>query len=227
MRISRAGSTIAAFEAYRPQIEHLIESEAWDTLLDCFHQVIPFGTGGRRGEVGVGPNRINPWTIQSSAQGHAQFLAARYGDEARRRGVVLAYDVRRFETSRIFDDDRPNPVRGLDCKDLALAAASVYCANGLTTYLFDGIRTTPELSFAIRHLGAVGGDMFSASHNPPEHNGKKVYDEFGGQLIPPDDEALVTEVTEQVDAIRTMDVGEAERQGLLQHDRDRGRRRLP
>ncbi len=85
-----------AFNAYRPQIEHLIQSEAWDFLLDAFYQVIPFGTGGRRGLVGIGPNRINPWTIQSSAQGHAQYLIKEYGEEARRRGVVLTYDVRVF-----------------------------------------------------------------------------------------------------------------------------------
>lgn len=204
------------FSEYRAQIQHLIDSGSWDYLLDCFYQVIPFGTGGRRGEVGIGPNRINFWTIQSSAQGHSQFLIKHYGEEAKQRGVVLTFDVRIFLTNKYFNDSLPNPVRNLDGLGLAKAAAQVYAANGIKTYLFDSVRTTPELSFAIRHLNCVGGDMFSASHNPPEHNGKKVYDEFGGQLIPPDDENLVKEVTENVRDIQTMDFASAQEKGLIQ-----------
>jgi phosphoglucomutase/phosphomannomutase len=197
--------TDTKFSDYVPQLEHLITAGHFDYLLDCFYQTIPFGTGGRRGEVGIGPNRINPWTIQSSAQGHAQYLLKQYGDEAKTRGIVLTYDVRQFYSNKYFDDNKPNPVRNLNCKNLAVAAAVVYAANGLKVYLFDDVRTTPELSFAIRHLRCVSGDMFSASHNPPEHNGKKVYDEFGGQLIPPYDENLVTEVTEHVDQVKMVD----------------------
>ena len=182
--------------------------------------------GGRRGEVGIGPNRINPWTVQSSAQGHSQYLLKLHGEEAKTRGLVLAYDVRQFFTNSKFDDNLPNPVRNLNCKDLALAAAEVYCANQLKVYLFDDIRTTPELSFAIRHLKAIGGDMFSASHNPPEHNGKKVYDEFGGQLIPPHDEDLVSEVTKNVSAIHQVSITEAENQRLLLRIGKRDRRSL-
>src|SRR3989344_4883282 len=84
------------YAEYVPQIKHLIENKYWDYLLDSFYQIIPFGTGGRRGEVGVGPNRINPWTIKSSCQGHSQFLLKHYGDEAKERGVVISYDVREF-----------------------------------------------------------------------------------------------------------------------------------
>src|SRR5690606_25125271 len=80
------------YKEYVPQIEHLIKSESWDYLLDSFYQIIPFGTGGRRGEVGIGPNRINPVTIRNSAQGHAQYLLGQYGEEAKSRGVVLGYD---------------------------------------------------------------------------------------------------------------------------------------
>lgn len=207
--------TDAMFADYIPQLEHLIMAGHWDYLLDCFYQVIPFGTGGRRGEVGIGPNRINPWTIQASAQGHSQYLIKQYGDAAKSRGVVLAYDVRQFFSNKYFDDTLPNPVRNLNCKDLALAAAQVYTANGIKIYLFESFRTTPELSFAIRHLNAVSGDMFSASHNPPEHNGKKVYDEFGGQLIAPYDEQLVDEVTQNVHSINTIDIAEAEKSNLI------------
>lgn len=206
----------AAFADYVPQIRHLIETRRWDLLLDSFYQVIPFGTGGRRGPVGIGPNRINPWTIQASAQGHSQYLLRHHGDEARRRGVVMAFDVRRFEESGIYAADRPNPVRGLDGLALARAAAEVYAANGIRVLLFDSPRSTPELSFAIRRLGAVAGDMFSASHNLPPDNGKKVYDAFGGQLIPPEDQALVDEVTRNVREIRRLPFAEALRAGRVE-----------
>lgn len=198
-----------------PQLEHLINAGHWDYLLDCFYQLIPFGTGGRRGEVGIGTNRINQWTINDSAQGHAQYLLKQYGEDAKTRGVVLAWDVRQFYGNKYYNPDLPNPVLDLDGPTLAKSAASVYAANGIKVYMFDDIRTTPELSFAVRHLNAVSGDVFSASHNPPAHNGKKIYDEYGGQLIPPDDEALVQEVTQNVDEIKTMDFDEAKAQDLI------------
>lgn len=203
------------FKDYVPQILHLVENKDWDYLLDCFYQVIPFGTGGRRGEVGIGPNRINRYTIQSSAQGHSQYLKKIYGKEVETRGVVLSYGVREFFTNKHFNDEKPNPVKNLKGVDLAKAAAEVYAANGVKVFLFDAPRTTPELSFGIRYLKACAGDMFDASHNPPEHNGKKVYDEFGGQLVPPDDEALVKEVTENVDKINTIDFDKAKESGLI------------
>lgn len=204
------------FTPYVPQIKHLIESKHWDYLLDSFYQIIPFGTGGRRGEVGIGPNRINLWTITASAQGHSQYLLKTYHDQAKTRGIVLVYDVREFFSNQYFNDQLDNPVRNLSCRDLAQAAACVYAANQVKVYLFTDTRTTPELSFAVRYLHAVAGDVFSASHNPPEHNGKKVYDEFGGQLIPPDDEALVNEVTQNVKEIKTLDYNQAIKQGLIE-----------
>ncbi|MGD8266965.1 MAG: phospho-sugar mutase, partial [Desulfobacterales bacterium] len=205
-----------AFAAYRPQLEHLIDTQAWDFLLDAFYQVIPFGTGGRRGLVGIGPNRINPWTIQSSAQGHAQYLIKAFGQDARRRGIVLTYDVRVFTQQAPYAPDLPNPIMNLDCRQLAEAAAVVYAANGIRVYMYEDVRSTPQLSFTIRHLKAVSGDMFSASHNLPTDNGKKVYDQYGGQLIPPHDQILVDEVTQQVAAIRAMDFEAACAQGLVQ-----------
>jgi phosphoglucomutase len=205
----------AMFADYVPQIEHLIDSGQWNFLLDSFYQVIPFGTGGRRGLVGVGPNRINPWTIQASAQGHSQYLIKTHGDAARQRGLVLAYDVRKFTDTGRYADDRPNPVKDLDCRQLAEAAARVYTANGIRVYLFESTRSTPELSFAIRHLKAISGCMFSASHNLPTDNGKKVYDQYGGQLVPPHDQDLVDEVTGNVSTIRTMELDPAAEDGLL------------
>ncbi|MGD1974016.1 MAG: hypothetical protein PVG73_08090, partial [Desulfobacterales bacterium] len=183
-----------AFKGYVPQITYLIEAEKWAFLLDSFYQVIPFGTGGRRGLVGVGPNRINTWTIQASAQGHSQYLIRQYGEQARQRGVVLAFDVRKYIQKGIYDEALANPVMNLDGRRLANAAAAVYAANQIKVYMFKEERSTPELSYAIRHLKAVSGDMFSASHNLPTDNGKKVYDQYGGQLIPPDDQILVDEV---------------------------------
>lgn len=154
-------------------------------------------------------------TIQSSAQGHSQYLIKQYGPAVKKKGVVLAYDIRQFRSNRFFNENIDNPVCNIDCKDLAIKAAEVYAANGLKVYFFESFRTTPELSFAIRFLKAVAGAMISASHNPPEHNGKKVFDEFGGQLIPPYDEELVKEVTDNVKGIKTIPFKEAKEKGLV------------
>ena len=205
-----------AFSDYVPQITHLVKTENWNFLMDSFYQVIPFGTGGRRGLVGVGPNRINTWTIQASAQGHCQYLTRQYGNEAQKRGVVLTFDVRKYTQTGIYDDTLPNPVMNLDGLRLATAAAEVYAANGIKVYMFETARSTPELSYAIRHLNAISGDMFSASHNLPTDNGKKVYDRFGGQLIPPEDQTLVDEVTGNVKEIKMMDVEKAGAGGLIE-----------
>jgi phosphoglucomutase/phosphomannomutase len=205
-----------AFKDYAAPIAHLIKTENWNFLLDSFYQVIPFGTGGRRGLVGVGPNRINTWTIQASAQGHSQYLIRQNGDKARQQGVVLTFDVRKYTQSGIYDDTLPNPVRDLDGLQLATAAAEVYAANNIKVFMFETVRSTPELSYAIRHLNAISGDMFSASHNLPTDNGKKVYDQFGGQLIPPEDQTLVDEVTGNVEEIKTMPFKKAVADGLIE-----------
>jgi len=204
------------FSDYVHQIHYLIENSRWNFLLDAFYQVIPFGTGGRRGLVGIGPNRINTWTIQASAQGHSQYLIKMFGDEAKQRGVVLTYDVRKYVQKGIYDDSAPNPVLDLDGRKLAIAAAEVYAANQIKVHMYDATRSTPQLSFSIRHLKAISGDMFSASHNLPTDNGKKVYDHFGGQLIPPDDQNLVDEVTRNVKEIKTLAFETAKAQGLIE-----------
>jgi len=204
------------FKEYMPQTEYLIEKEKWNFIMDAFYQVIPFGTGGRRGLVGIGPNRINKWTIQSSAQGHCQYLVKKYGKKAKSRGIVITFDVRKYTQKEIYNDNIVNPIMNLDCKELAESAAEVYAANGIKVYIFDSPRSTPELSFAIRHLGAIGGDMISASHNPPTDNGKKIYDEFGGQLIPPFDQELVDVVTKEVKEIKTINFDEARKKGTVE-----------
>lgn len=208
----------ATFEAYRPQIEALLDAGRFDVLVDAFHQVLPFGTGGRRGPVGVGPNRVNPWTIGTSIQGHVDWLRARLGDEQELR-VVVAYDVRRFDdTEQVWDPERPNPVLGLTSRDLAELAVRIYAANGVDAWILprdaDRYLSTPELSFTVRALGAHGGLNLSASHNPPDDNGVKVYDARGAQLVPPDDQQLMTAV-ETVGQVRILEWEDALESGQV------------
>lgn len=197
--------THADFAAYRPQIEWLCATGKWSVLLDSFYQVMPFGTGGRRGAVGIGPNRMNLWTLGASVQGHCEYLRWRFSGTATPR-VVLAFDVRQFADKRkVYNPDLPNPVLGLTSREFCQHAAGVYAANGVTAVILppDGKRyvPTPELSFTIRYLKAHGGLNMTASHNPPDDNGSKFYDDRGSQLVPPDDQ-IMSEMVEAVAAIR-------------------------
>ena len=206
-----------ATESDRGQLRFLLESGRLDDLVDAFYQVIPFGTGGRRGAVGIGPNRINPQTVCSSVQGHCQYLEKRFPGET--LSVVIAYDVRVFRDSRgVYDPTQPCSVLGLSSRDFAEMAAEVYAGNGVQVYLLSSERdtwvSTPELSFAIRELRAKGGLNLSASHNPPDDNGAKVYNHHGGQEIPPYDEQLVEEV-ERVSKIHRLSLAEALRTGQV------------
>src|SRR5216684_9321244 len=123
--------TAPEFAPYRPQLEWLIREKQWAGLLDRFYQILPFGTGGRRGAVGIGPNRMNLWTLGASVQGHCEYLKERFpGVEPLR--VVLAYDVRCFEDARKnYDPNLANPALHLSSKRFAQYAASVYVANGI------------------------------------------------------------------------------------------------
>src|SRR5437899_2233425 len=175
LRFLRQWLSEPEFAAYRPQLEWLIEQKQWAGLLDRFYQILPFGTGGRRGAVGIGPNRMNLWTLGASVQGHCEYLKERFPDGAPWR-VVLAYDVRRFEDQRKnYNPALPNPVLHLTSRDLAVHAARIYAANGVHAYVLpEGsprYLATPELSFTIRFLAAHGGLNVSASHNPPDDNG--------------------------------------------------------
>src|SRR5262249_25907465 len=163
--------TGADFALYRPQLEWLIGEKQWAGLLDRFYQILPFGTGGRRGAVGIGPNRMNLWTLGASVQGHCEYLKERFPDVQPLR-VVVTYDVRRFEDVRkSYNPKLPNPVLHLTSRHLADHAVGVYVANGIHAYTLpaDSNRflATPELSFIIRYLEAQGGLNISASHNPP------------------------------------------------------------
>jgi phosphoglucomutase len=208
----------AEFASYRPQLHWLIESKQWAGLLDRFYQILPFGTGGRRGAVGIGPNRMNAWTLRASVQGHCEYLKENFpGVEPLR--VVLAYDVRQFEDQRRqYNPDLPNPVLHLSSRDLAQHAACVYVANGIHAFILPPdskhYLATPELSFTIRFLKAHGGLNISASHNPPDDNGGKFYDERGGQPVPPDDQ-IMADLVDQVAVIKSLPWSEAQRSGRL------------
>jgi phosphoglucomutase/phosphomannomutase len=206
------------FAAYRPQIEWLCQTAQWAGLLDRFYQILPFGTGGRRGPVGVGPNRMNFWTLGASVQGHCEYLKERFPGVTPLR-VVLAYDVRRFEDRRrSYNPGLPNPVLHVSSRDFAQHAAGVYTANGIQVHLLPEnsprFLATPELSYAVRLLGAHGGLNMSASHNPPDDNGAKFYDERGGQPVPPDDQ-IMADLVEQVSQVKHQAWPEALRSGRI------------
>jgi len=141
-------------------------------LEDCFYKKLEFGTAGMRGEIGPGPNRMNVYTVRKASTGLAAYIGAN-GEEAKKRGVVIAYDSR-----------HKSP-------EFAMEAAKTLAENGVQTYVFDELRPTPELSFAVRELNAFAGIVITASHNPPEYNGYKVYGEDGAQLPPADADKLI------------------------------------
>ena len=145
-----------------------------DELAESFYKNLEFGTGGLRGIMGVGTNRINKYTIGMATQGFANYLSKTYPGE--KIAVAIAHDSR--NNARFF----------------AETTAQVFAANGFTVYLFEDLRPTPELSFAIRHLNCKAGVVCTASHNPKEYNGYKAYWNDGGQLVPPHDTNVITEV---------------------------------
>jgi len=141
---------------------------------EAFYTSLKFGTGGMRGIMGVGTNRINKYTLGKSTQGLSRFLKQKY--EGEHVKVVIAYDCRN------------------NSRSLAITVANVFTANGIYCYLFKELRPTPQLSFMVRHLEAHCGIVLTASHNPPKYNGYKVYGKDGGQLVPPDDKAIIKEI---------------------------------
>ena len=151
-----------------------LQANNTDELADSFYRNLEFGTGGLRGIMGVGTNRINKYTIGMATQGFANYLKKTYGTAEIK--VAIAHDSR--NNSRFF----------------AETTANVFAANGIKVFLFEALRPTPELSFAIRHLGCNGGVVCTASHNPKEYNGYKAYWNDGGQLVPPHDKNVITEV---------------------------------
>ena len=161
---------------------------------------------------------MNLWTLAASVQGHCEYLKERFPETAAIH-VVLAYDVRQFEDKRKqYNSDLPNPVLHLSSRDLARHAAGVYAANGIHAHVLPPdskhYLATPELSFTIRILKAHGGLNISASHNPPDDNGGKFYDERGGQPVPPDDQ-IMADLVDQVTHIKALPWAEAVRSGRV------------
>jgi phosphoglucomutase len=144
-----------------------------DELEDSFYKNLEFGTGGMRGLMGVGTNRINKYTLGKNTQGLSNYLMKVFKSNI---SVAIAYDCRN------------------NSKELAKVVADVFSANNIKVYLFSDLRPTPELSFALKHLKCQCGIVLTASHNPPEYNGYKVYWEDGGQIVPPEDQNIINEI---------------------------------
>ncbi len=162
---------------------------------DRFYRRLEFGTGGLRGVIGAGTNRMNIYTVRQATQGLANYILAQGGQE---RGVAIAYDSRQMSPQ------------------FAEEAALCLNANGIQTYRFESLRPTPELSFAVRELGCIAGIVITASHNPREYNGYKVYWEDGAQITPPHDKNILAEVAKvtEFSAVKTMSRKDAQAQGM-------------
>jgi phosphoglucomutase len=159
--------------ATQKEVEHLIATKSAD-LADRFYQNLEFGTGGMRGIMGVGTNRVNKYTLGKATQGLSNYLHQQYPNEKLK--VAIAYDCRH------------------NSKSLAKLVADVFSANQIQVFLFEDLRPTPILSFAVNELNCHAGIVLTASHNPPEYNGYKVYWTDGGQIVPPQDKAVIEEV---------------------------------
>lgn len=159
--------------AIKKEVQHLIDNDT-EELKDRFYKHMEFGTGGMRGIMGVGTNRINKYTLGKSTQGLSNYLHRSYPNEEIK--VVIAYDCRHNSDT------------------LARTVAEVLSANSIKVYLYSSLRTTPQLSFSVRHLNCHAGIVLTASHNPPEYNGYKVYWTDGGQIVPPQDGEIIAEI---------------------------------
>ena len=166
-------------------------------IKERFYKELEFGTAGLRGVIGAGTNRMNIYTVRKATQGLANYIIKNNGQA---KGVAIAYDSRRMSPE--FADE----------------AARCLAANGIKAYIFESLRPTPELSYAVRRLGAIAGINITASHNPPEYNGYKVYWEDGAQITPPHDKGIMDEVKAVTDynTVKTMDREEAKKAGLYE-----------
>jgi len=177
----------------------LREIEQHPSLIeDCFYKNLEFGTGGMRGELGPGTNRMNIYTVRKASAGLAQYILQQ-GEEAKQRGVVISYDSRH------------------QSPEFAMEAARAIGYHGIKTYVFESLHPTPVLSFAVRHIGAQAGIMITASHNPPQYNGYKVYNEDGGQLPPKEADEVIRFVNQMDDELQipVADIETLKAKGLL------------
>ena len=182
-------------EATKEELKSIAEDE--NEIKERFYMDLEFGTAGLRGIIGAGTNRMNIYVVRRATQGLANYIAK---VDKKSQGVAIAYDSRHMSP------------------EFAQEAALCLAANGIKAYIFETLRPTPELSFAVRHLGCVAGINVTASHNPPEYNGYKVYWEDGAQITPPHDSGIMGEVKAISDwnTVKTMDKAEAEKAGLFE-----------
>ena len=200
--------------------KHLCEQHV-DLVFDAFWQVLPFGTGGRRGRVGYGPNRLNYATVAMTVQGHCLYLRDAHPGRSD-MAVVIAHDVRVFhDIAGVYEFlGNSHPLLGVSSRALAKLACEIYAGNGIHCYLpspldDNAVLTTPELSYLIGRLDeAVGGINLSASHNPPDDNGIKVYDQYGSQPVAPHDQQLVDSM-EHATNVLSMPFDQAIQQGMV------------
>lgn len=182
-------------DATKEELKNIAEEE--NEIKERFYMDLEFGTAGLRGIIGAGTNRMNIYVVRRATQGLANYIA-KVGKQS--QGVAIAYDSRHMSP------------------EFAQEAALCLAANGIKAYIFESLRPTPELSFAVRHLGCVAGINITASHNPPEYNGYKVYWEDGAQITPPHDTGIMGEVKAISDwnTVKTMDKAQAEKAGLYE-----------
>ena len=182
-------------DATKEELKNIAEDD--NEIKERFYMDLEFGTAGLRGIIGAGTNRMNIYVVRRATQGLANYIAK---VDKKSQGVAIAYDSRHMSP------------------EFAEEAALCLAANGIKAYIFESLRPTPELSFAVRHLGCVAGINVTASHNPPEYNGYKVYWEDGAQITPPHDSGIMGEVKSISDwnTVKTMDKAEAEKAGLFQ-----------
>ncbi|PCI22850.1 MAG: phosphoglucomutase [SAR324 cluster bacterium] len=185
-------------EAFRSEINSLLQEENYAEITDRFYQDLEFGTGGLRGVLGAGSNRMNIYTVRKATQGMADYILEAL--EGKPASVAIAYDCRNF--SDVFSEE----------------VASVLAANGITAHLFPALRPTPMLSYAVRELQTTAGIVVTASHNPREYNGYKVYWSDGCQITAPHDTGIIGKVNgiSNFSQIKTMDFAAAKKQGLIQ-----------
>ena len=175
-QVAKQWMTSPCYDAETQQaVKAMLENEDKTELIDSFYRTLEFGTGGLRGIMGAGTNRMNKYTVGAATQGLANYLNLNFKD-MEQISVVVGHDSR--NNSRLF----------------AEAAANIFSANGIKVYLFDDMRPTPEMSFAIRHLGCQSGIILTASHNPKEYNGYKAYWDDGAQVLAPHDKGIIDEV---------------------------------
>ncbi len=185
------------FSDFKEELEKRIKDEKWEDLMDSFYRVLIFGTGGLRGVMDIGTNRLNSYMVRWASQAYAQYIL-KYKKDLAPQGIAIAYDSRHHS------------------EEFMKETARVLAANGIPVYIYDYYKATPQLSFTVRQLKCAGGIVLTASHNPPEFNGYKVYDENGVQVLP-DVGLQIEEQFNAVSEIKKISFEEAVKSGMIKY----------